>query len=60
MAEMKKTSKAYCGKCKYLRKLSSTEEFCRYIEIAGKSRGCPVGMCDKFESKGRKRKEKTK
>ena len=60
MAEMKKTSKSYCLKCKYSRKLSDTCVFCGYIDMEGKSRSCPVGMCDKFEKKDRKRKVKLK
>lgn len=50
MGEMIKTSIKYCRKCKYSYNHSQTEIMC----------GCPVGMCDKFEKKGRKRKVKLK
>lgn len=57
---MVKTSTKYCRKCKYSWKHSNTEIICGYIVETKMSRGCPVGMCDKFESRGRKRKVKLK
>ena len=59
MAEMEKTNARYCKRCKYACKHSS-EVICCYILHTGHSRGCPIGMCDKFEKKGRKRKVKLK
>nr|DAQ50784.1 MAG TPA: hypothetical protein [Caudoviricetes sp.] len=29
---------------------------CGYYSQTGLRRGCPVGMCDKFEKRGRKKK----
>lgn len=60
MGEMTKTSTKYCQKCKYSYKLNSTDIVCGYILRTKKSSGCPVGMCDKFEKKCRKRKVKLK
>ncbi len=58
MGEMTKTSVKYCRKCKYSYNQSQTEIMCGYYSKTGLRRGCPVGMCDKFEKKGRKRKVK--
>lgn len=44
----KKTSVAYCKKCKYFNNLSRT---CDYTFITKINRGCKVGQCDKFEKK---------
>ena len=60
MAEMVKTSAKYCRKCKYAFKHSDTDIICGYILRTDMSRGCPVGMCDKFEKKGRKKKVQLK
>ena len=53
---MTKTSVKYCRKCIYSYKHSQTEIMCGYYLQTRLRRGCPVGMCDKFEKKGRKRK----
>ena len=60
MGEMTKTSTKYCRKCKYSWKHSDTDIIYGYIVDTKMRRGCPVGMCDKFEKKGRKRKVKLK
>ena len=60
MGEMTKTSIKYCRKCKYAYKHNQTEIMCGYYLQTRLRRGCPVGMCDKFEKKGRKRKVKLK
>ena len=52
MGEMTKTSVKYCRKCKYSYNHSQTEIKCGYYSKTGLRRGCPVGMCDKFEKKG--------
>lgn len=54
MGEMTKTSVKYCRKCKYSYKHNQTEIMCGYYLQTRSRRGCPVGMCDKFEKKGRK------
>lgn len=60
MGEMTKTSIKYCRKCKYSYKQSQTEIMYGYYLQTRLRRRCPVGMCDKFEKKGRKRKVKLK
>lgn len=60
MGEMTKTSTKYCRKCKYSWKHSDTDIICGYIVATQMSRGCPVGMCDKFESRGRNRRAQLK
>lgn len=55
MGEMTKTSAKYCRKCIYSYKHSQTEVMCGYYSQTGLRRGCPVGMCDKFEKRGRKK-----
>ena len=60
MGEMTKTSTKYCRKCKYSWKHSDTDIICGYIVATQMRRGWRVGMCDKFEKKGRKRKVKLK
>ena len=54
MEEMTKTSVKYCRKCKYSYKHNQTEIMCGYYLQTRLRRGCPVGMCDKFEKKGRR------
>ncbi len=47
----------YCKKCKYLYGYymgNGREPICAYIVMTGKSRGCPVGECDKYEEVSRK------
>ena len=60
MGEMTKTSIKYCRKCIYSYKHSQTEIMCGYYLQTRLRRGCPVGMCDKFEKKGRKKRVKLK
>lgn len=60
MGEMTKTSTKYCRKCKYLWKHSDTDIICGYIVATQMRHGCPVGMCDKFESRGRNRRAQLK
>lgn len=60
MGEMTKTSIKYCRKCKYAYKNNQTEIMFGYYLQTRLRRECPVGMCDKFEKKGRKRKVKLK
>lgn len=55
MEEMVRTSPRYCNKCKYSYKHNQTEIMCGYYSKTGLRRRCPVGMCDKFEKKGRKK-----
>ena len=55
MGEMTKASVKYCRKCKYAYKHNQTEVMCGYYLQTRLRRGCPVGMCDKFEKKGRKK-----
>lgn len=55
MGEMTKTSVKYCRKCKYAYKNNQTEVMCGYYLQTRLRRGCPVGMCDKFEKRGRKK-----
>lgn len=55
MGEMIKTSIKYCRKCIYSYKHSQTEVMRGYYSQTGLRRGCPVGMCDKFEKRGRKK-----
>lgn len=55
MGEMIKTSIKYYRKCIYSYKHSQTEVMCGYYSQTGLRRGCPVGMCDKFEKRGRKK-----
>lgn len=57
---MVKTSTKYCRKCRYSWKHSNTEIICGYIVETKMRRGCPVGMCDKYEPVGRKRVAKLK
>lgn len=60
MGEMTKTSVKYCRKCIYSYKHSQTEIMCGYYLQTRLRRGCPVGMCDKFEKKGRKKRVQLK
>ena len=60
MGEMIKTSIKYCRKCKYSYKHNQTEIMCGYYLQTRSRRGCPVGMCDKFEKKGRKKRVQLK
>lgn len=57
MSEMVRTTPAMCKKCKYslVNGQSKNDTTCAYIEFKKKSRGCPVGWCDKYERKGRKK-----
>ena len=55
MGEMIKTSIKYCRKCIYSYKHSQTEVMRGYYSQTGLRRGCPVGMCDKFEKRDRKK-----
>lgn len=55
MGEMTKTSVKYCRKCKYAYKHNQTEIMCGYYLQTRLRRECPVGMCDKFEKRGRKK-----
>lgn len=54
---MIKTTAKLCRKCKYssINGQGCRDIACMYLEKTGKRRGCPVGMCDKHESKKRAR-----
>ena len=55
---MIKTSLEVCKSCKYgLYNGTNGGAICDYISITKHSRKCPVGKCDKYEAKKRKRKE---
>lgn len=64
MGKMKKVTQEDCRKCKYSMQTSlkgieringtSIRRICMYIVITNKRRGCPVGMCDKFEPRSKK------
>ena len=61
MAEMRKTTREFCQKCKYSISNGATtgskySVTCGYFEKTEKRRGCPVGWCDKFEPKVKRRK----
>ena len=61
MGRMKKTSKEYCITCKYHiggdTEKSTSRIACQYILKTGNRRGCPVGVCDKYEKKIKPEKE---
>jgi hypothetical protein len=55
---MIKSSLEVCKSCKYgLYNGTNGGVICDYISITNHSRKCPVGQCDKYEAKRRKRKE---
>lgn len=63
MAEMVKTSYSYCRKCKYSAIHNANKKgeegttqptTCNYLLETKKRRGCPVGLCDKFEPRDEK------
>ena len=55
--EMIKTTPKLCRKCKYssINGQGCRDIACMYIEYTRQRRGCPVGMCDKYEPKKRKK-----
>ena len=56
--EMIKTSLKVCRNCKYgLYNGTNGGVSCNYILITLQSRNCPVGQCDKYQPRKRKRKE---
>lgn len=58
MCEMKKTSGAYCKKCRYSSHTGWGMYMCMYFDETGQRRNCEIGYCDKFERyKGREKKE---
>lgn len=61
MAEMRKTTPALCRKCIHSTNASivGAIPICNYLLDTGKRRGCPLGVCDKFEQ-GRRRKKVAK
>lgn len=55
MAEMIKTNRKKCKQCIYGTGAVETHNVsCEYLFLTGKRRACPVGLCDKFEEKGKK------
>ena len=56
---MEKTTKAMCRKCTHCWSQAAGEYsvMCHYVLDTGKRRNCPIGYCDKFEPKKRKRRE---
>lgn len=55
---MIKTSLEVCKSCKYgLYNGTNGGVICDYISITKHSRKCPVGKCDKYQPRKRKRKE---
>lgn len=56
--EMIETSLQLCKSCKYgLYNGTNGGVICDYIGVTKHSRKCPVGQCDKYEAKRRKKKE---
>lgn len=56
--KMTKTSKAYCGECKYCNEPNTPHWSCEYYMKVKMRRGCPVGMCDKFVKREKKEKHR--
>lgn len=55
---MIKTTQKICQSCIYSIRFENSRYVCDYLAKARKSRGCPVGECDKYEKKKKgKRKE---
>lgn len=54
---MIKTTAKLCRKCRYssINGQGCKDVACMYIEYTKKRRGCPVGMCDKYEPKKREK-----
>ena len=50
------TSEKVCKSCKYGITFGQGYCYCDYLHKKGKSRGCEVGVCDKYEKRGGKRK----
>lgn len=61
-SKMIQTTGKICQKCKYIltNGHSGKDMTCMYLEITGKRRGCPVGWCDKYEPKKKRRSGKEK
>lgn len=53
-----RTSQKMCRRCRYSTTISGNYNVCYYISYTKKHRGCPVGWCDKYEPKRRKRRTK--
>jgi hypothetical protein len=53
---MRKTSEKMCRKCRYSGATSGGMVMCEYMAIEYHSRGCPVGLCDKFDLRKKRRK----
>lgn len=56
MAEMVKTTMAYCKTCIYSQVITNETRVCAYISKTQHSRGCPVGYCDKKVKRSRRKK----
>lgn len=56
MAEMQKTNKELCRGCIYSIIISGSRYACDYMDKAKQRRNCPVGWCNKYEPKIKKRK----
>ena len=55
--KMVRTSKSSCRQCDFVIDMGGkTRVGCNYILKTLHSRKCPVGQCDKYEAKRRKRK----
>lgn len=54
--EMIKTSITVCKKCKFSEWSNNSNVTCGYFSMTKKLRNCPIGLCDKYQPRKRKKK----
>ena len=55
MGDMIKTSKNVCKSCKYSMIMNETIYACDYMGRVGELRNCPIGWCDKYKPKPKRK-----
>lgn len=54
--QMVRTSRSFCRQCRFGMDYGGrTAVYCNYLEMTGKLRDCPVGWCDKYQPRKRKK-----
>ena len=51
----KKTNARLCQRCRYKVELSGSTPYCDYLHKTGERRNCPVGWCDKYEPRNKRK-----
>jgi predicted metal-binding protein len=54
--EMIKTTIHVCKKCRFSEWSNNSNVTCGYFSMTKKLRNCPIGLCDKYEQRRKKRK----